>query len=278
MPSPAGTTPGGTTAGTACWASPGSAWSTRSTRRSCAGCCRWPARSPSPSRSRSSPAACPPAAWRASPGCSSSRRRPPCRASWPIWGRTPFSCERGAAKGNWGTSLFEAHGLADRADGAHLDAADGGRRDLRGDLDRFVEVARLDHVAAGQAFLGLGERPVGDRQPAVAHAHGGGGGHRLQRFGGDAVAAGADALVERDAVAVVHRLDGALLPVNQAEVLHGLIVPILRCRSTAALSPKSSSSKYSRTSIWPSPPSIDGLGKLRVHSIASSRDSTLITV
>src|SRR4029434_239471 len=50
--------------------------------------------------------------------------------------------------------------------------------------------------------------------------------------------------------------------------------PISLKRSIASLSPKSSSSNSWRTSISPSFPSIDGLGKRRVHSIASSRDFT----
>src|SRR6266853_426729 len=49
---------------------------------------------------------------------------------------------------------------------------------------------------------------------------------------------------------------------------------ISRKRSTASLGPKSSSSKNWRTSISPSLPSIEGLGKRLAHSIASSRDFT----
>src|SRR5712664_76291 len=50
-----------------------------------------------------------------------------------------------------------ARGFADWADGADLDAADACRRDLGGELDCFVQVARFDEVEAGEVFLGLGE-------------------------------------------------------------------------------------------------------------------------
>src|SRR6184192_3079195 len=59
-------------------------------------------------------------------------------------------------------------------------------------------------------------------------------------------------------------------------LLHAM--SILRKRSTASLSPKSSSSNSWRTSISPSLPSRAGLGKRRAHSIASSLDFTWMSV
>jgi hypothetical protein len=83
--------------------------------------------------------------------------------------------------------------LADGPNRPHLDAADLSGGNAGGDLDGFVEVAGLDHVEAGEAFLGLGEGAI------VAHADGGGGGDGLEGLGGDAVAARADGLVEGEA-------------------------------------------------------------------------------
>src|SRR5258706_13676983 len=118
--------------------------------------------------------------------------------------------------------LQRAHRLADRPDRPHFHRADLRRRDARGDLDRLVQVARLDHVEAREALLRLGEGPVGDRELAVAHAHRGRGGNRLQRLGGDAMAAAADFVVEGDAGAVVHRLRRLLLPVDETQIFHGV--------------------------------------------------------
>src|SRR5438094_4153213 len=78
--------------------------------------------------------------------------------------------------------LHRAHRLADRADRPHLDRADLRRRNPGGDLDRLVQVARLDHIEAGEALLRLGKRPIGYRDLAVTHAHRGRGGNRLQRL------------------------------------------------------------------------------------------------
>src|SRR5688572_5410043 len=290
-----------------------------------------------------------------------------------VQGRGPgYSCDHKsfhrrslARKAPWLAPRL-GHGFADRPHRPHLDTAHRRRGNLRGELDGLVQVARLDEIEPGETFLGLGKRPVGHRQLAVPYAHGGGGGDRLQRLGGDAVAARADPGVELHAMAVVHRLDSLLLAVDQAEVLHGwpwscgsrtglpppalalatrpstsswlphdrqtstsvlflapstimqaalssvncalkpkprrekkalersrsrtgrltkicraMISPylkILRAVSTAGLSPKSSSSKYGRTSISPAPPSIDGLGKRLVQASASSRDLTSMMV
>src|SRR5919204_4353704 len=156
--------------------------------------------------------------------------------------------------------LHGAHRLADRPDRPHLNATNLRRRNARGDLDRFVEIARLDHVKAGEALLRFGERTVGHGHLAVAHAYGGRGGHRLQRFGGDAMAATPDFIVEGDAMAVVHRLQGGLFSVNETQIFHGVFSamaltlddvdrsahflpsPIFSKRLTSLLGAKSSSS------------------------------------
>src|SRR5438105_9022922 len=158
--------------------------------------------------------------------------------------------------------LLGTNDFPDRADRPHLDAADGCRRYACRELDRFVQVARLDHVEAREKLLGLGEGTIGHRNLAVAHPHRGRGRHRLQRLGGDAVAAATDFIVKGHAVAVGHVRQRLLLAVYQAEIFHGYSpTPSLRNFSIAGLFGKSSSSKYCRTSISPTPPSIDGLGK-----------------
>src|SRR6267378_1298258 len=118
--------------------------------------------------------------------------------------------------------LHGAHRLADRPDRPHFDRADLRRRNPGSDLDRLVQVARLDHVEAGKALLRLGEGAVGHRDLAVAHAHRGRGGDRLQRLRGDAVAASADFVVKGDAVPVVHGLQRVLFPVDQTQIFHGV--------------------------------------------------------
>ena len=57
-------------------------------------------------------------------------------------------------------------GSVEDHDRADLDAAEPGR-DLLGDGDRRVEVGGLDEVVAAERLLGLGERPVGDGEPAA---------------------------------------------------------------------------------------------------------------
>jgi len=49
-----------------------------------------------------------------------------------------------------------------------LDRAVVGGRDLGGHLDGLAAVRALDDQDASDLFLGLGERPVGDHDPAVA--------------------------------------------------------------------------------------------------------------
>ena len=72
------------------------------------------------------------------------------------------------------------------------------------DLDRVVQVSRLDQVEAGQLLLGLGERTVGDRHPAVPHPHGRRGLDRLERLGGDQQPALPESVTAGDTLAVGH--------------------------------------------------------------------------
>src|SRR5688572_4242173 len=108
----------------------------------------------------------------------------------------------------------------DRADRPDLDAPHARGRYLCGDLYGFVQVGRVDQVEAGELLLGLGEGPVGDGHLPVPHAYGRGGLDGLEGLRGDAVAAGADGGVVRQAVPVVHRLQLLFFAVNQAEIFH----------------------------------------------------------
>src|SRR3954453_5671859 len=118
--------------------------------------------------------------------------------------------------------LLTAHGLPDRPDRPDFDRADLRGRDARGDLDRLVQIARLDHVETRETLLGLRERPVRDRHLAVAHPNRRGARYGLQCLGGDAVAALAHFLVEGDAVAVIHRLHRLLFAVHQTQIVHSV--------------------------------------------------------
>src|SRR5262245_15682591 len=111
--------------------------------------------------------------------------------------------------------------FADGTDRPHLDAADPGGRNLRGDLYGLVEIAGLDQVEPGELLLGLGERPVGDGYLALAHAHGRRGLDGLQGLRGDAAAARAKRGVVVEAMPVIHRLQLGFFAVDQAEVFHG---------------------------------------------------------
>src|SRR4051812_40493930 len=53
-------------------------------------------------------------------------------------------------------------------DGTDLDGANFRSRNPGGDLDRVVQVARLDHIEAAQLLFGLGEGAVGRRDFPVA--------------------------------------------------------------------------------------------------------------
>ncbi len=53
--------------------------------------------------------------------------------------------------------------VANGADRPHLYAAQGGWRNPRRQLNRFVQITRLDQVGPRHLFLRLGERTVDDR-------------------------------------------------------------------------------------------------------------------
>jgi hypothetical protein len=58
-------------------------------------------------------------------------------------------------------------------DGPHLDRTAGpGFLQFLRDGERSVEVAGLHHNDAGEEFLGLDERPVGEQCPPLAVPHG----------------------------------------------------------------------------------------------------------
>src|SRR3974377_2458485 len=97
-----------------------------------------------------------------------------------------------------------ARTLADRTYRADLDAADLRRRNLRGELDGLVEVARLDQIEPGELLLRLGERSVGHGQASIAATDGGRRRDGLEGFRGDALPARAQLRIEREAVPVIH--------------------------------------------------------------------------
>src|SRR5690606_8574336 len=68
-----------------------------------------------------------------------------------------------------------------------LDRAPAGARNPRRDGDGLIEVVGLDHEEAAQLLVCLGERAVGHQPLAVAHAHAGRRGRRMQRRGRDEV-------------------------------------------------------------------------------------------
>ena len=112
-------------------------------------------------------------------------------------------------------------------DRAHLDGPQARRGPPRGDLDRLVQVLRLDQEEAAQLLLGLGEGAVGDGDPAAAHPHGAGGAHALERLRGDEAAVpaqladvGQRLAPEAVPLAPRHAAQHPLLLVGQTEVLH----------------------------------------------------------
>ena len=175
--------------------------------------------------------------------------------------------------------------------GPHFERPDADARMAADDRDRLGLVLRLEDQDAAQHFLGLGERAVDARRPAVGPAHGGRPGGILQRVACGEVALGREFLVEvralddeRSLLAHAQPAPGFLVEASQADELHGRFsfsappIPISRKRSSVSLSPKSSSSNICRTSISQSEPSSVGFGNFFVHSTASARDLTLMIV
>src|SRR5258708_25369310 len=100
--------------------------------------------------------------------------------------------------------------LPDRSD---FNATLACRRDLCGDLDRLVQVPRVDQIKARQLFLRLGERAVADRDPAVANADVRRCLHRFERFRGDQASALSEPLAPVLTLAVVHEPALAVLEI-----------------------------------------------------------------
>src|SRR6476646_12135270 len=108
----------------------------------------------------------------------------------------------------------------------YLDTACARAGDPRGDLDRLVQVARLEHVVAAELLLRLGEWPVGRRHLAVAYAHRRCGSGWLQPIAIDEMPARPDVRGEARIFVVmpfgigVGHLFHHLLGTNQAEESH----------------------------------------------------------
>src|SRR4051812_15916976 len=133
--------------------------------------------------------------------------------------RAPRSLRSLARRSNW---------LAEVDHRPDLDAPVLRGRDPRRDLNRVIQVARLDHVEAAELLLGFGERPVGRRQLAAADPEGGRRADRLQRLARHIVAALPDPLGEGVVLAgerllfsLRASLRGRFVIVNQAQVPHG---------------------------------------------------------
>jgi hypothetical protein len=101
-------------------------------------------------------------------------------------------------------------------DWPHLDGAYASGRDLRGDLDSFVQVGGVNQIETSQEFLCFGERAVPDGHFSVADAYDGSGMSRLKSLGGQALAPVAEGLVVRHAVIVGHGRDFLLSAVDEA--------------------------------------------------------------
>ena len=76
-------------------------------------------------------------------------------------------------------------------------------------------------IEARELLLGLGERAVGHRQLAVAHAHGGRGVHGVQRRAAEQVAAGAQLVAAGQAGFVGRGIPVFGREIDEAQVFHG---------------------------------------------------------
>src|SRR5437763_4927389 len=110
------------------------------------------------------------------------------------------------------------------AHGTNFDAADARRRNLRCELHRFVQILGIDQIEARELLLGLGERAIGHRYLAVAHAHRGCGVDALQRLGGDASSALFEPLAECQAFAVGDHVELLLIEIDETQIFHGLLL------------------------------------------------------
>src|SRR5690606_33853228 len=117
-----------------------------------------------------------------------------------------------------------------------LDAAEARRRDPRRELDRFVQVARLDQDEAAELLLGLEERAVAGRDPpAGARSHDGRAARALERLTEDEVPALAQLLVvgerlahEGVVLAGAEGIQRVFVVIDHARVLHAALVSVAR--------------------------------------------------
>src|SRR3954453_1144806 len=82
------------------------------------------------------------------------------------------SAQRGRGPTRRGRRAREWLVLHDRTDFDRT--PEPGRGDLRGELDRGVEIVRLEEKEAAKRLLGVDERSIRGERAAVVHAHGGG--------------------------------------------------------------------------------------------------------
>lgn len=69
--------------------------------------------------------------------------------------------------------------------GTNLYASIFCRRDPRSDIERLVEIFRVDQIEASKQLLGFGKRAVVERGLPIAHANRRCRMSRMERFGGD---------------------------------------------------------------------------------------------
>jgi len=118
-----------------------------------------------------------------------------------------------------GLNLAALAGRGDEiADGADFDGAGLGRRDFRGDFDRFIHIDCVDQIETGEAFLGFGEGSVANGEFTVADAYAFCGADGLKSFGSEAAARFAEGLVVGHAGIVGHGGDVFFFTVDEAEV------------------------------------------------------------
>src|SRR5439155_1788628 len=132
------------------------------------------------------------------------------------------AADEGAALTSSWLRLRELH------EGPDFDHPATSRRDIRGGLDRLVQVVALHHVVAAQLLLGLDEGPVGGEALSLPNSYLSGRGRRLEGV----AAAHPPLLLEPLPVVFVglelaglvtrrHVLPGLLVAVDQQQVPHG---------------------------------------------------------
>src|SRR5262249_41863445 len=125
-----------------------------------------------------------------------------------------------------------------------------GRRNLRGELNGFVQAFRLDQVKTAQLLLRFGEGTVGYRSLAAADPYGFRSLDGLKSLGGNVASALPDPLAEGKAFRILGLVgrggEGLFVEVDQAKILHGLLRMILegRCpQMVVGIAPQSTASR-----------------------------------